>query len=316
MVRLKRGLTAALCVASAAIANASYELLLVADNGNASVTPRVHRFDPVSRAYLGSFGEGILSAPKGVEISPDGTAWVADVGDRVRLFNAYTGVYLGVINYGILSQAYGRLVGDSYWATRSTGLNRIHATTYAVSNPPATSGGTLFIAPINSNEFIAGTGFSQISRFNGTTGALISSQGISTSFINAFADAVLVPGALGSTTFSLVVGRTFDVTNDLTIVNMNASLTVTSSTTRNVSSLNNVFGLAKAHRGFYAAGTLATDATKGGVTFFDEELLERYTFGSNVIISPRGMAAVIAPEPATFAALGLGVLALMRRRRR
>lgn len=69
--------------------------LVVVDRGGApfaSATPVshdvVHRVDPRTGAVVDSWGRGLLASPHGVDVAPDGTVWITDVGtDEVVAFS-------------------------------------------------------------------------------------------------------------------------------------------------------------------------------------------------------------------------------------
>ncbi|MCE9557449.1 MAG: hypothetical protein K8R88_00715, partial [Armatimonadetes bacterium] len=76
-------------VGVAQLSLASYELALVADFWG----KKIDRYDPVSGAYLGSFGGNFLVNPSDVSVDQtNGLAYVADQGDsRMSVFNYSTG---------------------------------------------------------------------------------------------------------------------------------------------------------------------------------------------------------------------------------
>ena len=69
----------------------------------------------------------------------------------------------------------------------------------------------------------------------------------------------------------------------------------------------------------YVGGRLVSDGTKGGISRYSVAGVSpfyRSTFGSSVLRSPVSIATVVAPEPGTLVACGLGLAALAARRRK
>jgi len=81
----------------------------------------------------------------------------------------------------------------------------------------------------------------------------------------------------------------------------------------NAGGINNWLWGAAAHSGAYAVGQDAS--TSRYLIHFDNRSNLTTMIQMNTIISPAGMDTYLAPEPGTWAALGLGALAVMRRRK-
>lgn len=79
------------------IAQASFEMALATINDDSPYSSRVARFDPVTRAQLGSFGQGYLTSPRAISIK-QGKAYVADVSgtnqSAIQVFDYNTGAHL------------------------------------------------------------------------------------------------------------------------------------------------------------------------------------------------------------------------------
>lgn len=72
-------------------------------------------------------------------------------------------------------------------------------------------------------------------------------------------------------------------------------------------------GAAAAHSGFFIS---SANGGVGTITAYNGNRLAIRQFGSSVLIRPVSLQSVLAPEPGSLAALGLGLAALARRRRR
>jgi hypothetical protein len=68
-----------------------------------------------------------------------------------------------------------------------------------------------------------------------------------------------------------------------------------------------------AHDGFF---TMGNRAGAWSLDKYDATFGQRGQYGSGIVINPASMQSVVAPEPGTILALGAGVAALLRRRRR
>lgn len=96
---------------SCAAACASFELVLALDN-----TGRVHRFDGITGAYFGSFGNGSMTGPLGMAIDrSNGRAYVGDVGNVVQVWNYNTGNFINMFSVGSASVS-------SLWLDNSNNL--------------------------------------------------------------------------------------------------------------------------------------------------------------------------------------------------
>jgi len=88
---MKNLTTLCLAIVASAFSHASYELMLVSD----PVEGVIHRLDPVSGAYLGSFGKGFITDVRSVAVNPaNGLAYVYDaLQNKVLSFEYSSGLY-------------------------------------------------------------------------------------------------------------------------------------------------------------------------------------------------------------------------------
>jgi hypothetical protein len=306
LVHLLRSFAVCSAIAAVGAAHAqfgSYELLLVADQGTRSV----HRFDPVTGAYFGSFGGGgrLHGALDVAADRASGQALVHEGGGRIIRFNYSTGLYTGQWQAPSDTVAFVGAQGGDFLAVTPRRVIRFN----------------LFGVEIQRFEMPAG---------NDARGADVAADG---------AGGVLVVGMTNATTWG------FDYATGATLWNQGWNLNrVKYSGNRgvnlylswiesNLASRSGISAVESATRTSvtpdirqpswghgswtYFTGRDATNLTRGvvGVYDFDTGLL-RGTFGQHVLVDPRGTSTVLVPEPGTLLALGAGALALLARRRR
>jgi len=298
--------------------------MLLGDNTNSATGgARVMRYDPQTGAQLGYFGAGFLSGNIG-GITADrasGRAWV-QTGSAVTVFNYNTGAYMGRfsinavvsagLNYNsatdILSLGAGG--GDGIFASNYTGSGTLlgsygvgYSATGAMLKPGASTyflwdvvaaGTTVRASAYNSS-------FAYLSSANAgyNFGGLTNNSG---SYGSAF---------WGDYFYGMsFVGSTFTLQRVLTNGTGFVAGTVT-----NINTIPTVpVGNAN-----MAAGHGDLIYVRSGNTLNMYSASTNAWIGSQVVpisnANAAGMALIIAPEPGTWAALGLGAIAMMRRRR-
>lgn len=295
------------------MAHASFDLSLVTDAG----TNSVHRIDPITNAYLGSFGGGFLSSPRGIAINQSlQRAYVLDATSRVSVWNYNTGEFVSSFNANV--------PGASFLNANSDGSLNIAGSTFvrrfSVSGSTLatyTRSGAFNIQQgirLQDGQFYLSTrtGDSRaFERFNYTTGAFIGSSSwladrvipMSGSF-----DASPTANALTAYAFGGTVFAELDSINNGPIGGVFTSITL----------LDTVVGLAEGHGGMsFVLGRDKNTPTRGGILRFDRNTLTvgPTLAGTANIVNPTGLANVVAPEPGTMIAVGVGLAALARRRR-
>ncbi len=304
-------------VAVGAASFASFDLVLVADNtGDVTgpVTTKIHRYDGGSGTYLGNFGLGIAdivdmavnqAANELYTINDQGRIYVVDynTGNIKREFTI-SATNLKFHN-GVLYRSNGTVMGS---------VNLVTGTTTTL---------------INWSQTITDFAFANngsLALFNGTSGNL---QGYSSAFVAGSTATITTLSASGAK-----MSTDFGAGNNVTVMGLQASTTIATSTTRATYSLsntgtpsangsgtyisgfsNNFIDLAPAHYGYWMYGKNGTGAN--ALYQFGTSLSQpQNIFTTPQVSQPGPIAVVLAPEPGTMIALGLGAAALLRRRRK
>jgi len=294
-------------VICAGMAQASFELLLVADNGVGTFdTRRIHRFDPTTGVYLGAFG-GFSNPIISTHIDQATNSLYVIEPTTVTRWDYNTGMLLSshlAVNGAYLSSVRpdeGRIAvfdGQQDFLTKSF---------------PGTGGTVATAGFVASSTYRSGLWFQQDSilawdemsrRFRlvrmdplGEGGnVLLESPNFGT-------------GAYGQ--MSLVGG------DNRAVMAAGSELRFTTLDSLSPGSIASPFGLsnaaARAHDGFYIGGI---NSGIGRVTYYDRNFNVRGIFTNTALMDPVSMQTVLAPEPGTFAAVGVGVAALLRRRKK
>lgn len=297
----------ALALALAALsfsAHASYDLAFVVDR----VNKRVHRFDMDSGAYFGSFGSQWLTAP--LSVTADATTGIVTVYDApgIYSFNGFTGELVGASNIDGLANSTSRiaLAPDGRFIY-STGVvtTTVHSSTGGFVTSLSPAGSTITIGARTANEYWVLSGSNNSLRRFTSSGSII--------------DTTQIGGApwtgSGRVAFDSGTGpeRGYFVRSGGTITPLSAtSLAVAGSFS---SGLDSVTDLAFGH-----PGRLFFTGTAGGVPTVGRRLIGMSVNGPTLthpaLGEATGIAVIAAPEPSALMALGVGALAILRRRRR
>lgn len=305
----------------AGAAAASFDLVMVMDQG----TNSIHRFDGSTGAYLGDFARGFLTGPRSFSIDRSlNRAYVADNSGIVRMFNYNTGVHEGDLN---------STMGFAQSLFAKPGGNLISGFVFGqISELSATTGSYLGFHNVNG----IASGASLGTTIHTTSGNLV----VWTANFSGSESAIQVTGpAIGSTqhltsaissnmggyttttqiAMSGDLGMVVSATGQSIQFSLNTAGTAVASYSQYslTSSLTGPKGVAFGHgRTMYMAGQNASNIAQGrisrgiwGTSSFTG------TFGEGILINPGQMAVIAAPEPGSLIALGLGAVALLRRRR-
>ena len=294
-------------VAAVSPAFASFELVMVADNGAGSFgTRKIHRFDGDTGVYLGSFG-GFGSDIIGTHISQaTNTLYVMTSDGRTAEYDYNTGALkAGYVNgmFTVSTFAAVRPSGDV--ALSLFGVNPWTQAFPRVTNWIANLGSLPGSLNFNSGGwlndrdlFVYDSAQGRVAQFrvaeNGQFGILQGSvaanSGYATSQMTAISDSLVVHPVTGQINFYTFGTWGF----------------VGTTSTQNRHS-------ARAHDGFF---TMGLRGSTWSLDKYDGSFGQRGQWGSGIVMNPASMQSVVAPEPGTMAALGLGVAALARLRRR
>lgn len=302
------------------VALASYELMLAADAGG-----RIHRYDIQNNVYLGSFGSFQLPfAETVVARASTGEAYV-EYQNRIHRFNFHTGEYKGSVATGFFDVKHMSLMNDGrLMVTHSTGSHAIDPITGTVGFALNYVAGDV---PIGAVQMASGR-FMALSRFTGASttyytnrfsvsGGLESSASFQTT--TSFTDQYLGVGKVGDRVLYWGDDAT-SVFNGFARVATEAGVVtpVGSSTTEAPTFI--------ATSGMTHTGTLVTVGSSiSGSSYINRVYMSSsaidYGFAYTSMVLPMttrisSVDVVLAPEPGAMAALALGGLALLRRRRK
>ena len=294
---------------------ASFEMLLVADNGaNTTPTRRIHRFDPDSGVYLGAFGN-FSSDIQSIEIRQSRNEAYVTAGSTLYVFD---------YNTGALKKDFGG------WVFTDVAFSQDDSTFYAV-------GGTSSIYKTTTAFMDAGS-FSPAIWVNDASATM-------TSVAVTWGNKVMT----GQTRSGQAAVYSYDATNPGTgtgVTGFNPGVVLGAAATIGgggslqalsysglgyayrygssgfgssfyyTSQIGTATAASAAHSGAYLVGIDAATPTQGLITRFANSGAEMQSFGGSVLRKPIAMASVLAPEPGTMIALGAGITALLRRRKR
>lgn len=268
----------------AVASQASFELLHVLDIGSKSIK----RFDPETGAYLGQYGQNLLN-PSGLAYAGGRTYTMDSGSSRLMCFNAYTGsVVTGI--FETANSAVGAL-----------------GNTILVARP--TTGATFSIAQYDLNLTLMAT-------YNWAAPV---ATGWTPNDIGASGSTIVVTGSTGGWSYSLT-GMSGTVTasvNSLKYTGADSGGLVYGLQETASGNLNPRRDLVGGHFYNYFSGQNSSNVAQGRISAAVGVVgsFTSFTFGESVLITPTHLAIQNAPEPGTWLALGLGGLALIRRRK-
>ena len=300
---------------------ASFEMALVLDRG----TKKVHRFDAVSGAYLGSFGNFSANV---ASISINQTKGEAMVYDPGATGGNGSVIYYFNYNTGLLN----------YAATNLT--TAIPATSYAPNfgSVRLSLGNFIFRLPFDRNSggetsynvggaagrlAISGpasmlviTGGTTIRQMNDTAGTQIGSTGTAGFSATDITSSGIATSAGNVGAIALQNGIIQHFYTSASGVTMNPSASS--------GQFASAMGVSNLHNGFVAVGKAASGGAlvqtyafaTGGASSSDSRLVPLIGFTGGGMTDPWDVATVVAPEPASMTVLALGAACFLRRRRK
>lgn len=289
----------------AGAAHGSYELLLVADRG----TDSIHRYDPQSRTYLGSFGGGFLQNPVGIAVNKAaGECYVIEANNEaIFVFNYSTGNLLRINQVASASPA-PRLTFDGgtnlgYVGNSSGGLYNINTGAIVRSwNIPSTGAGITYDSA--SNRYF------MVNSFNNTISTYLASSSAATGTTPA-GPILFEEGDIATLRGDAYFCDNTDMLFQWSTSIGSAPIHYSTATTMPV-----IQGLVSGHATLYICGQLVAAGARGIMMY--DPISNRYgsAFGQAQLLDPQQMAIVLAPEPGAFLALGAGAAAIVLRRRK
>ncbi len=292
-------------------AHASFDLLLMADNNvdfaNAKFA-KVHRYDPINGAYFGSFG----SFPEPISgLAADVSKSLCYIQTTTSLCrtNYSTGEVLASVGFsagGLALSADGKTI---YQLTTGGTLRSVDAATFAINKTVGlgisagaivmTSSGVLVLHDKTNN---------QLKSYDATTLGLLSSIPAPTGLT------VTTMTTEGATGRIVVSGQGPSLASTVRI-SVNAAGAFGSSITTSFTAayLGGIIQSAPRHDGFYLAATHPVAGAR--VYGFTTTVAQTAFMPFSQVVTPGPMATVLAPEPGSLLVAGLGLVALIRRRR-
>jgi hypothetical protein len=319
----------ALLVGTVVAAHASFEMMLLP-----GADGRIYRYDPINNITLGSYRT--LSSMTMVTADLNGIAFSSHTGGFGFLSHDYsTGVPTGSL-FGLTASIASQLVNGSLYVMTTTEVWKFNATTGALQGTYGSGGATTFrtMANFANRMIVIGTnagGQITYQTFDMTT---LASSGTTTLATTVFAGSTMGKAAalrnertnanLAAYTYrdssgNLTVGR-FAINNDGTI-----PMSTTYTTALSGYSVTNFMpALMAGHNTVYAYGQDVTVGTDARIVTYElnTSLLANtsWTFaaggGFRSFAHPYQGAILVAPEPGTMIGLGLGLAAILKRRRK
>ncbi len=282
-------------------AKASFELMLVTD-ADQNV---VHRFDPESGLYLGKFGTGAMLTPSGIALAGNtGNAYVSNYGLRtVQTWNFGSGTLNS--EFATVSNPWGiATLSDGNILTGEGSHSRVYTPSGSLLLEIAATNFNAYAVATDGTNLITGD-FEIVSKYDpsGVLLSTISTPGKSALSMSLNGDRVY----MGGQGFTGKFGRYNSGTmNGYTVTNVSQ-----------LSQFYNVEAIGFSHgQSIYVAGrstssgnpvTIARYHTVSGNT--------TGTFGTGIMGRPTSMVVVLAPEPGSMIAIGLGLAGLANRRK-
>ncbi len=330
-----RGFTVlALVFGTAQIAMASFDLMLLPNFAN-----KVQRYDPVNNVQLGNFVGGTSKSVLTTIDQATNSAFVYDSNvSRIRKFNYNTGEQQDPLLSGVTALALDYHAGtNKVFIVNPTQLGVWGQTSNSIFFLPQVSTGVTWLTGIINGNVYTGIGKNVSNQivtesFNTTTlaslGTFASTQTVSNTSGMGKAGRVRQVGSSSDiiTFTSISLAGTLQV-NGLVVNNITNLVTGTVAvrTTSNAFSISNVLpAVVVGHSSYFMVGQDPTTTTLTKINQYDQQFSVTLADGlmqSNSLamgtFTPGAyqVANVVAPEPGTMIALGLGLAALAKKKR-
>lgn len=306
-------------LSASAISSASFEMMLIADN--TAGAQRIVRYDPVNRVQLGSFGTGFLNNTiHSLTVDQAGGRVFALLADNsIRVFDYNTGEVTG--GFPAFSYSAARFDSPLGVLTMAQGLGSGLAPGRAFNE----SGNTVYVydGMFYSTPMLRKPGQGWGAAWGLTFGLNVCVGSTSMTGGTITPNATGLPAWTGN---EGVQDAAFDGQGRfLGISTLSGNTWVWSINSNNTGLVGNASQLLNLGT---TTGRLRMGRGHGSMVYFmNGNTLTAFHSGSNVIFGTQtlsfvsaanmgAIAMVVAPEPATMAALGLGLVAFLRRRKR
>jgi hypothetical protein len=295
-----------LAVSFAAIGHTSFEMMLIADNTNGVI----HRYDPVNRVYLGSFGQGSLLPVTSMALDQTNGRVFVKQNTFLTAFNYATGEALFSTNTSVGAIAYRENFGDLITSS-SSGLMRqtVSMSGFSISSVYLSSSPALTqITTDGSSIFIANPANGTFVKYSGSSTATTTEVSPANASLAGDTIGGMMTSQSGAFHFALSATdrRYFTTTSTVNSVFNGSTSTLTTTT-----------AITRGH-GEYGY-LLGATATGFGIQKFFENGNNFQNFPQVALPSQIGAinsaVTVVAPEPGSMIALGVGVAALLRKRK-
>lgn len=293
-------------VSAAGFASASFDLILVSD----STKKVIHRYDGDSGTYLGSFGAGFIGTTGGLALDQANNLVMIQSFFGVSAFDYNTGAHLWTnSNFGVVhpDMAYS---GNTLFRA---GMGTSTSAVVFMANPQTAISQATYSGPYGSYTGVGIDSSNQILAYNSTSGRVCRWTSGSTGSPTATSAVLNLEGGLdvrGSTCLGLGIGGKVISIDTGT---MAATIGYTPSQGAFTSSADVAFG----HNnlawglGLYAGGTVLQSYNRNA----DNIYVPGGRYSLSQVTTPVSMVVVLAPEPGSLAALGLGLVVLLRRKK-
>jgi hypothetical protein len=289
-------------------ANASFEMMLIADNGSGLGQGHIKRFDPENGVYLGEFGRGQMGEITGVALDQArGRLFVAETTGAFAAINEFdysTGAKVRVLYSAAPFKLRGMFIENGFLYGFDNYSAYADMFRYNLNTGAANLVTSLIISNVRdatmSNGFVKVAGSSGISSFS-----LLNPSGV---VIETAGDYSAVTSGRWQNSSGVVNGLIAARTTG-SILQFGTQATFTASGTKIAvaQSHNDVYTLYNASSGVFNVGRNSNWNPYPNYT--------NTVVASGYLTNPVDMAIVVAPEPGSMIALGAGVLALVRRRK-
>jgi len=295
-------------------AHASFDLILTYD----AATQAVHRIDPISKAYLGSFA---VPGPSAMKASFVQKSLYLAYGYRASVFDYSTGEERVGRNIYVSSSIYSMALSPDqstlYLGLASGGIVAYNAATSALIGTVAsvTRADAMTTLPDGRLLVLDGGATGHTMKLLTAAGVLQSSYASdsSTSFVSNSIAYWNNPTAPQENFFY----RGTQTGSNYQYGSLNhGSSTLIGPAASSYTGYSNLSFHEAGHTGGYFMGVDSTTSNGLRITRFSSDGYQVSTGTYSQILSPTQTAIVLAPEPASFAALGLGCIAFLRRRRK